>query len=1312
MKKLDKKALYFFLFLILSLVYIYYISAIKNVFNKKEGKKSNIYLKGDKVKKKEKLYNKYKNKKRLINSEENDTPEEDDFIPLNIYLDLYNFNYTYPNETLLQYKEYFYEAMYNAKSLLEKFVKISTNTQISESSYEAQYRDEWGLEYWNNDFFEVYLNLSAHNYYILFRFDTAIKTVASSYICDEYNAPSIGVITINPEKIKEKSMTLENLKYLMLQQFIHLLGFQIDNLEFTNEIVKEEDGTYSISEDDCPNFFAYAQKYFNCDKIDKIVFELDEENNLRWPSRQFLGEIMANSDYPEEKVLSGFTLAYLEDLGYFKFDKKLTGGLFKFGKNKGCKFFFGDCGRNLEEDSDYEDNSVNNDIVFSNEFYLPITYSSNIEPSCSSGRLSKTIYQLHEIREEDEGRNYEYNLNNYIGVKETNYCPIAEFINDINIYTGSCSDINIEIDNSYYEELGQNSFCVLSSIINSNEYKAVCHKMICSLQSLTIKIGDYYIVCPRSGGKIKPEHFNGYILCPDYNLICSGTFLCNNISDCINQDSEEKETAFNYTDYTIKTTQNSSSYKNDPIITDYLGELEHNGTCPYLCLQCDVNNKCIKCAPHYKIYNEEENECHEIVPNCLVYTDDDICNDCIEGYSLVKEYNNSFVCISDSIIEQNYYFKSEGNNYYLRCNNTIKDCEKCSEEMVCTHCMNNYEVIDDGEKCGDINLKMYYKDNTDNKYKSCSKYNLMPNCYECDYNGIDNFNCLKCIDEYVFAHSENEEISCVKESTLTGNKYFKKDENNYYQCDIYNKVENCDTCSTEDECISCKDGYDIVNGNKLCLLTSDIQAKKYYIDTNNYYYPCSNSLDSCSNCDTKTKCNTCINNNYVIEENDKCIDKTLVDENYYYLNDENENNKYSSCSKIPNCEKCISSSECTLCIEGFKLIEDENNIISCQNIDITSYYEITTSEKKYYRKCDKDLPNCELCSNSEACNKCKDNFAIIGNDFTKCENLLTKKYYYDDELNQYKECSYRFPYCDKCIIDNENNFICEQCITDYAFKHDNSVECSEKLNLETNLNYFTNNSGIDYYSCNNPLYHDVVNCLQCTEKSKCTNCQPGLNLVNNGQRCISQNDVDNHIIFFDQETLIYTPCSELINLCHTCSDESTCTSCEDDAALEINDKCVSNELIQNNNYYLDETTTKYVSCSIIDNCLTCTSGTVCTSYNEGYALTEEKKRQKIDGRNGGGNLSSGGIVGIVFGCLGFLLIAAGIIYYLLKRMKKQNMYQDDLNVYPEEKIDKKEEKNEQENEEIPDTDKIQVKNKKRSIHNENNANNDIKIEDV
>jgi len=905
--------------------------------------------------------------------------------------------------------------MTSAKNLLEKIIKISTNTQVPKNEYETQYRDEWGLEHWNSSIFEVFLDLNAFNYYILFRFNTTINTVASSYIWDEFDAPTIGVITINQEKILEKSITKKHLKYLMLQQFIHLLGFQIDTTYFTNSIVKEDGGRYYISKEDCPNIFAYAKTYFNCDEIEKIYFELDEDNNIHWPSRQFLGEIMANFDYPEEKVLSGFTLAYLEDLGYFQIDKKYTGGLFKFGKNKGCKFFFGDCGRNLDNDLDDQENSVNNEIVFANEFYLPTTYSTNPEPSCTSGRLSKTIYYLHEITEGDEGKDYEYQINNYIGRKEVNYCPIAEFKNDIsiNLYTGSCSDDTTPIDISYHEDLGENSFCILSSIINGNDYKAVCHKMICSLQSLTIKIGDYYIVCPRSGGRIKPDKFNGYILCPDYNLICSGKELCNNIFDCIKKDSEEKGNTFDYTDYNIKTTQNSSLYKVDPVITDYPGELEQDATCPYLCLQCDLNYKCIKCAPHYKIYDEEENKCHERVPNCLDYEDENTCSNCKSEYSLVKEYNNSLVCISDTIINQNYYFKPEGNTYYLRCNSIIRYCEKCSEERICTKCMNSYELIDDGEKCDNINLNIYYKDNSDNKYKSCSKYNLMPNCYECEYNGINEFNCLKCINEYVLVHEADNSISCKQESTLIGDtNYFKKDENNYY-------------------------------------------------------------------------------------------------------------------------------------------------------------------------------------------------------------------------------------------------------------------------------------------SCSNSLYHNVPNCLKCSNKDTCTECQSGLKLVNNGQRCILQSDVDNNIIYFNPTTQLYTPCSELISLCHKCNNESTCTDCGTDGSLDINYKCASKDQIQNNNYYLDEATNRYVSCSIINNCLTCSSNTICISCNPGYILNNDKKCDKINEDDDDG-LSTGAIIGIVFGSLGFLLIVAGVIYYLINRMKKQNSYQGDINDVPEEKI---ESKNEQENDGINEPEKNQVKTTKRSIHN-------------
>ena len=234
-------------------------------------------------------------------------------------------------------------------------------------------------------------------------------------------------------------------------------------------------------------------------------------------------------------------------------------------------------------------------------------------------------------------------------MKSTNYCPIAEFNTDSssNLYTGSCSDDETPVDISLNEEKGNNSFCVLRSLEN-NEIRAACYQMFCSSQSLTILIGSNYIVCPRSGGKVQMKETNYYILCPDYNLICSGNKPCNNIINCIENGSEERPSSHEY-DYTIKTSQNYENYKNDPIITEEAWELSQDGTgtCPYLCMQCNSNRICSKCKPYYKIYSEEENECHEIVPNCAQYDENnrEVCIACNEHYSLVLEDNNTYICI-------------------------------------------------------------------------------------------------------------------------------------------------------------------------------------------------------------------------------------------------------------------------------------------------------------------------------------------------------------------------------------------------------------------------------------------------------------------------------------------------------------------------------------------------------------------------------------------------------------------------------------------------------------------------------------------
>ena len=98
-----------------------------------------------------------------------------------------------------------------------------------------------------------------------------------------------------------------------------------------------------------------------------------------------------------------------------------------------------------------------------------------------------------------------------------------------NIYAGRCSNednIQDEEKNIYGEIRSTNSFCALNTLVKKtslgydlDRVRAGCYNMYCSSQSLTIQVGEDYLVCPREGGKIKSDNYNGYILCPDYNLI-------------------------------------------------------------------------------------------------------------------------------------------------------------------------------------------------------------------------------------------------------------------------------------------------------------------------------------------------------------------------------------------------------------------------------------------------------------------------------------------------------------------------------------------------------------------------------------------------------------------------------------------------------------------------------------------------------------------------------------------------------------------------------------------------------------------------
>ncbi len=147
--------------------------------------------------------------------------------------------------------------------------------------------------------------------------------------------------------------------------------------------------------------------------------------------------------------------------------------------------------------------------------------------------------------------------------------------------------------------------------------------------------------------------------------MCRGTVLCNSLFDCI-----EKKTSkikdMNFWDYhlgTYQTTQNSSIYSTQNPLNNLFARKNYFenyyyerdwGICPKLCIQCDLEFKCISCVPHYKI-DPKENKCVEKVKNCNKYDDnDENCIQCQMDYFLALEDNGTFVCQETD--KRNEYF--------------------------------------------------------------------------------------------------------------------------------------------------------------------------------------------------------------------------------------------------------------------------------------------------------------------------------------------------------------------------------------------------------------------------------------------------------------------------------------------------------------------------------------------------------------------------------------------------------------------------------------------------------------------------------
>ena len=921
--------------------------------------------------------------------------DSEGFKNFNIYLELENLESEIEENGLSKYHDLFINSMKKAANTLTKLLKVKPNIDSNPIIYiqDEDMKDleitKWDKTKFGDDAFtnnSVSLNSLDIDLVIvgkIYEVDPLILASAGARKLNDLYRPFLGIVYINKNVDYSMGKMKEFLDTTMIHEFTHILGFEHNFfVNYYKNIYYEKDSLgVERAYINSAKVLEVAKKYFNCSTIKGVPLEEyggEGTEGSHWEAKVLLGEYMNGFTYSEEQVISEFTLALLEDTGYYK-PFYYTGGLMRYGKHKGCSFV---------EDSCVDKTTHQINPKFENEFYDSL-YSANYhDSSCSSGRQSRTYYTwwIYPDLEETSPYYVYFEDKTYGGFGPADYCPVARGMpeeEETAYYTGQCNakgnggygtfiyyDSNQKFSSESLasitgETYSDHSFCFLSSLVKmenensaliSKVSRATCYNIFCSDQSLTIQINDDYFVCPRAGGKIELDGYYGFFLCPDYNLMCSGTVICNDIFDCVEKESLVKESSYYY-DYEIRTSQNLKNAMNGIVFEDENYELSDIAACPQFCSQCKENQKCVKCRPGYVFlgdklspgiidctseltvshgaYKTPENIYYWCISNCEVCSDDTTCETCYDGYTYYnnkcikaiencKEYDNNEACIkcndnygfnknnTKECVNINnfsdYYSNNGGINYYP-CNETIVDCQKCyynetDKKVNCFLCQgtNLLALVENtcySKEYIDSDPTYYYINST--HVKLC--FYEIGYCDRCE----SPEECTWCITDYTIVNNDTK--TCVEISKLGDlDEYYSNDENTiYYSCNnsLYNSIAHCKKCKAKDSCDSCQDDFTFINGDKSVCVSKEELKDKYILDPNNEnnYIKCSDFINNCDTCNSEN-CTLC-NENYIFINDvfSECVLKSSIDLSFYFTND---GITYYSCkdTKYQDTEKC------------------------------------------------------------------------------------------------------------------------------------------------------------------------------------------------------------------------------------------------------------------------------------------------------------------------------------------------------------------------------------------------------------------------
>ena len=416
-----------------------------------------------------------------------------------------------------------------------------------------------------------------------------------------------------------------------------------------------------------------------------------------------------------------------------------------------------------------------------------------------------------------------------------------------------------------------------------------------------------------------------------------------------------------------------------------------------------------------------------------------------EGSSLIDYLFNLNLNISpiNPLNCSNYYnydqtecIDSIPEGYY--CNNTLlKTIDKCHENCKtckkgptsinnnCLSCPSSGKKYYDLGNCTDDCVYGYFNMITDKVCKCSSNIK----CYYCTEYSIQYDLCEVCNNDAGFYQKIDDERRSDKFINCYSNieYYYYLQNKKYYPC--YSTCKTCNENGTniENNCTSCRDGYEFKNdleNDKNCY---EICSKYYYYDSDNNYH--------CIN--------ICPHDYKLISDKKRCINDCSNDNIYKY---EFNNHCYRECPNgtiisTDNIYKCEGD---LICEENYYNYEHKE----CYSSIPDGYY-LKNEDDKIIDKCHE---NCKTCNegptnDNNNCDECKSGYSFINNDKNCYQNC--NYYFYFDSSQRY-HCTDNCPSGYKLI--NQEKRCIDDCKKDDKYEYENKCYSICPPNTKVNEN--------------------------------------------------------------------------------------------------------------------------------------------------------------------------------------------------------------------------------------------------------------------